>query len=162
MGKVDGRLRWCRRDCAHFFTPLSPTLYGVEMCRIVRNNPVRVIIPPVSDFETISRTAYVNYMRNYAVIPVSETTPLDGYLRLADKAYLDKIAPELVYPADWYVNEIWDCDDYAMQAQCDAGRRFGVNGIRMALGDTNSGYHAFLVTFDRRHIMWLLEPNSGY
>ena len=125
----------------------------------VTDTPVLPV--PESETITITREAFVAKMREYGIEPVSMATPLDSIVRLASKTELDRIAPELVYPADWYAETLWDCEDYALQAQCDAGRKFEIT-VRLGLGNMDLGYHGFALTLDRDLNLRILEPNGGF
>lgn len=115
--------------------------------------------PEISIKTEISRQDYLNVLGLPAYNP---DRPLDGILTITSKSNLGLIAPWLVYPADNYISEISDCEDYAIQAQSDAAFKFGISGIRMALGNTPLGYHGFAMTFDTDSNIWLLEPNAGF
>ncbi len=120
------------------------------------------VVVPVTDTTTISRINYLMVMGMEGIEPIASGSPLDSDLTITSKSELDRIAPYLVYPADFYVNEIWDCEDYALQAQCDAAHKFHVNGIRLGLGFMPLGYHGFPVTIDKDGNVWWLEGNSGF
>lgn len=120
------------------------------------------VIVPVTDLITISRIEYLTEMQKAGISPIASGSPLDAVLSITNKLELDKIAPYLVYPADLYIAEIWDCEDYALQAQCDAGLKFHVSGVRLGLGWMPLGYHGFPVTLDKDRNIWWLEPNAGF
>ncbi len=61
---------------------------------------------PVTDFIAIDRSDYLAVMANAGI---SSLAVLDSALTIASKAELDRIAPYLVYPADYYIAELWDC-----------------------------------------------------
>jgi hypothetical protein len=110
----------------------------------------------------ITRNDFINTLRDrYNIEPISLSNPLDSSLKLTTKEELDRVAPDLVYPADWYVDELWDCEEYGLQAQLDAGRKFKFSA-RLCLGDMDLGYHGFLMTLDSDLNLWLLEPNAGF
>jgi len=150
--------------------PRSAIIQGkeFEMCfsifkkKTVIPEPV-IPDPVIPESETIemTRADFIKEMNKQGIKAFSELTPLDSTVRLASKAELDRIAPELVYPADWYINDIYDCEDYGLQAQLDAGRKFEIT-VRLGLGNTELGYHGFAITLDRDLNLWLLEPNVGF
>ena len=117
---------------------------------------------PVTDLVMIKRSDYITKMRAVGIEPISLVTPLDSMLSLTSKEELDRIAPDLVYPSDLYIAEIADCEDYGLQAQCDAAFKFNVSGIRLALGNMPLGYHGFAITMDKEFNIWWLEPNAGF
>jgi len=116
---------------------------------------------PLIKTEPISRDDYLTVLAKSGIVPLSATDPLDPLLALASKEDLDIIAPELVYPADYYLTNIWDCEDYALQAGLDAGRKFGVS-VRLCLGWMELGYHGFALAMDKTHKIWILENNAGF
>ena len=130
------------------------------ICKALGGGPAAAPGPePVLIAKNISRTAFVTAFRAVGIEPI---IMLDSILLIADKTELDRIAPYLVFPADEYVAEENDCEDYALRGQVDAGRDFKVSGIRMVLGNTPAGYHAFLATLDTDGEIWWMEPNAGF
>ena len=130
----------------------------------------RVVIQPILEGSTItlSRADFIIKLKEYGIDPISLATPLDSIVRLASKAELDKIAPSLAYPGEWYTADLWDCEDFGLQAQLDAGRKFEIT-VRLGLGMANNNqipnppiYHGFAITLDTEYNVWLLEPNSGF
>ena len=75
---------------------------------------------PISDYAWISRDEFITILGQVGITPISKDTPLDNRYSIATKTQLDLIAPYLVYPADLYISEIADCEDYAIKAQSDA------------------------------------------
>ena len=124
--------------------------------------PVVVPVIPVTDFVMISRNDYIAEMRKVGIEPISLGTPLDAQLSLTSKAELDRIAPELVYPAEWYIEGIWDCENYGLEAMNDSARLFHVNGITLCLGNMPLGYHGFAITMGKDMNVYWLEPNAGF
>uniref|UniRef100_A0A6H2A2E5 Uncharacterized protein n=1 Tax=viral metagenome TaxID=1070528 RepID=A0A6H2A2E5_9ZZZZ len=118
---------------------------------------------PVTDLEMTSRNDYLSEMHKVGIEPIGLATPLDAQLTLTSKAELDRIAPDLVYPADLYISELEiDCEDYGIQAQCDAAFKFHVSGVRLGLGSMPLGYHGFAITMDKDKNIYWLEPNAGF
>ena len=117
---------------------------------------------PVTDLVMISRRDYLHQMAMKGITPISLGTPLDTDLSITSKAELDRIAPELVYSAEYYLDQIWDCENYGLQAQSDAARFFHVSGITLGLGNMPLGYHGFALTMDKDFNIWWLEPNAGF
>ncbi len=116
----------------------------------------------VADLLQVSRSEFLAEMQKVGIAPIDLGTPLDSTMTITTDSELERIAPYLVYPADWYINEIWDCEDYAIQAQSDAARKFHVSGIRMGLGYMPLGYHGFPVTLSKEGNIWILDPNAGF
>jgi len=127
---------------------------------IILLTPIPIV--PVTDLVMISREDYLTRMLGVGIEPIGLDTPLDRQLSLTSKVELDRIAPYLVYPADLYIDEIWDCEDYGIQAQTDASKLFHVSGIRLTIGDTPFGKHGWLITMDKESNKWWLESNSGF
>lgn len=118
---------------------------------------------PVTDLLTITRFQCLNMFKALGLTPIAEREPLDSTITLAGIAELERLAPDICYPGDWYIAETWDCDNYAAEAANDAARLFHVNGICRCFGNAPLGYHAFVCTIDKdTGELWLLEPNAGF
>mgnify|MGYP001557963100 CR=1 FL=1 len=117
---------------------------------------------PVTNFTLISRDDFLAKLAPLGIIPISLLTPLDSQLSVVDKATLDTLAPYLTFAADLYVNDIADCEDYAIEAQSKASFKYHVSGIRLALGQSPLGYHGFALALDTDGNIWLMEPNAGF
>lgn len=128
------------------------------MCNIRRRTP----LPTSKIYGSVkmTREVFLAALYPYNVRPISLGDPLDSFFYATPMSELYRIAPKLVYPADWYTDELWDCDDYGLQAMLD-GSRLGA-GVRLCLGDTEYGYHGFAMALDTNHDLWLLEPNAGF
>lgn len=128
--------------------------------------PIPNPVIPESETITLTRKEFIDALKALGIVSLTGSSPIDSIVRLAAKSELDRIAPSLVYPAEWYINDLWDCDDYGLQAQLDAGRKFEVS-VRLGLGNVNVpnlgfvGYHGFAITLDRELNLWLLEPNAA-
>ena len=126
-------------------------------CQIIE--PVK----PVTDLLMISRSDFLAEMARAGIAPIDLGTPLDRAMSITTESELKRIAPYLVYSAEWYISELEiDCEDYALQAQCDAAFKFHVSGVRMGLGNMPLGYHGFPITLSKEGNIWLLEPNAGF
>ena len=117
---------------------------------------------PAKVISRLYRQDFIALLAPSGILPIAIDAPLDSVITITSKAELDRIAPYLVYPADQYVAETWDCEDYGIRAQSDAALKFGVNGIRLCLGTSPVGFHAFVVTVDTESKVWWLEPNAGF
>lgn len=133
------------------------------MCLLKIFKRKEIVVPVIPESETIelARQAFLNIMKSFRIESLTGINPMDSVVRLASKKELGRIAPELVYPAEWYINDLWDCEDYGLQAQLDAGRKFEIT-VRLGLGQTDLGYHGFAITLDRDLNLWLFEPNAGF
>lgn len=127
--------------------------------KLIRYETLYPVVTPVTDLTMIERGEYLERFRQ---VGISSLALLDSKLSITSKVELDRMAPYLVYPADFYAIDIWDCEDYGIQAQCDAGHKFGVNGVRLGLGNVPGGYHGFVITMDKDGNIWWLEPNAGF
>lgn len=116
---------------------------------------------PNLDAEWISREDFLVCLGKYGIKPISKEDPLDSKINLVTIGELDRIAPKLVYPADWYAGELFDCEDYALQASLDAKRKYGVTLV-LCLGMMPEGYHGFLLALDKLGKVWVMENNSGW
>ena len=120
-------------------------------------------LKPVTDLTTISRSEFLAEMAKVGIQPIDLGTPLDSVMSITSESEFERIAPYLVYPADWYLGDLQiDCEDYALQAQCDAAFKFHVSGVRLGLGWMPLGYHGFPVTLSKQGNVWLMEPNAGF
>ena len=118
---------------------------------------------PVRDLLVLDRNIFLKKLAAYGITPLNQYDPLDDTITLASVAELERIAPDLCYPAGWYIDQIWDCENYAAQAENDAARLFHVSGICRVLGHMPLGYHGFTVTLDKDNFeLWVLEPNAGF
>ena len=126
-----------------------------------KNKIVLPVAVPEAETVTITRHQFIEVMGGQGIQPVSLATPLDATVRLASKTELDRIAADLVFPADRYVAEVYDCEDYALQAQLRAGHVYGVT-VQLGMGYMPQGYHGFAITLDTEYNIWMLEPNAGF
>ena len=116
---------------------------------------------PITETYKISRDDYIAALARYGITPLSAGDPLDPFLTIQSKAELDRVAPALVYPANWYIENLWDCENFGMQAANDAGRLLYFSAV-LCTGFMELGYHGFVLAMDTDKNVWLLEPNAGY
>ena len=85
----------------------------------------------------------------------------DREVRYTDLNSWNLIAPHLVSPADKYISEGCDCDDYAKMASAKCAFDFGLNGCLEAFGTIPMGSHAFnlLVSLED---FFIVETNAGF
>ena len=119
---------------------------------------VKKKIKPVQGVVEISRAGY---MQLSGLPPISPGNPPDDTYWLVPKSELTRIGTELVYPATWYIENLWDCDKYAMQGMLDARRIFGAC-VQFVFGDVPGGYHGFDFAIDLDGHSWILENNAGF
>jgi len=133
--------------------------------RIRGKNPDEPILD--GSYMIMTREAYIELSKEEGLVIFPERVPLDATYRIATKANLDKIALFLVYPAEWYIADLWDCNSYGLQAQLDAGRKYQTT-VRLGLGMLDNDdigiheYHGFATAKDIDGNRWLLEPNAGF
>jgi len=84
----------------------------------------------------------------------------DALVRHTNEESWAKIMPFLVYPADLYVEQVADCDDYARWATADSSRLFKLNGCLECWGDSKWGYHAFSLVRVAPGEYRISEPNA--
>lgn len=85
----------------------------------------------------------------------------DSLVRHTDEESWARIMPFLVYPADYYVEGVADCDDYARWAAADSSKLFKLNGCLECWGDSQWGYHAFSLIRVAPNEYRISEPNAG-
>ena len=125
---------------------------------IFKPNP-NPIPTPITDYVMITKQ---EYLYRLGLPAYNLDRPLDTLVSITSKKNLDIIISSLVYSADLYVENICDCEDYALQAQCDAAFKFHISGIRMALGNMPLGYHGFNIALDTDNNIWLHDANAGF
>ncbi len=110
----------------------------------------------------ITRADYLAALSTVGIEPLSTQDPLDKMVNVCSEAELDRIVPLLVRPADDYIAETADCEDYAMSETVKAAFDYHASTVRVVLGDTDAGYHGFLVMVDDAGHVSIAEPNAGF
>lgn len=91
---------------------------------------------------------------------------LDQWLYYTDLESWGKILYNMVFNSNLYKIDKFDCEDYALKAQCVSAERFDLNALRMCIGDMPQGKHGFNILFygDKMGIegVMLWEPNAGF
>jgi len=59
-----------------------------------------------------------------------------------------------------YLAERFDCDDFAFVVSYRITERYGLNGCRVALGNTPMGYHAYNLFITGSGELFYLEPQT--
>jgi len=85
----------------------------------------------------------------------------DVWVYYTDEESWAKIVPFLVYPADYYVSQACDCDEYAKKASADASFEFELNGCLQAWGEHDMS-HAFGLVMTSLSTFKLFEMNAGF
>jgi len=62
--------------------------------------------------------------------------------------------------SDVYQAELYDCEDYALEAMVMVSKKHGLNTIGMVIGNTPQGRHGFNVFYDGT--WWVYEPQPDY
>ena len=85
----------------------------------------------------------------------------DYEVRYTNLASWKLIAPYLVSPAEHYVEEGGDCDEYAKMGSSKCSFNLGLNGCLECFGSIPLGRHAFnlLVSLED---FFLVETNAGF
>lgn len=122
----------------------------------------KIKLEPIEGLPLISRASYVEIAHKSNILPFELLKPLDSYYSVANKAQLDSIASSLVFPADEYISQLADCEDYGLRAQVTACFTFHVSSARLCLGQMPLGYHGFVIAIDNYNNLYLLEPNAGF
>lgn len=110
----------------------------------------------------ISRQAYMRTLSLVGITALSSRDPLDNRIWVCSGAELDRIVPYLTRSGDDYVAEIADCEDYAMWAAAKAALDYHASTIRLVLGDSDYGYHSYLVMVDLDGHVAVSEPNAAF
>ena len=110
----------------------------------------------------ISRQAYMTTLSAVGIEPLSSRDPLDVRIRVASGSELDRIVPFLTRSGDDYVAEVADCEDYAMWAAAKASLDFHASTVRLVIGDSDYGYHSYLVMVDLDGHVSVSEPNAAF
>jgi len=86
----------------------------------------------------------------------------DGNIFYTDRESWAKIIPLLTYPADDYVADAADCDDYARWAATDSSKKFKLNGCLETWGHMPRGLHGFSLVITSPDSFALFESNAGF
>lgn len=132
------------------------------MSRIKIQEPI-VHIPSLLRYR-LPRVHFVHMLEGMDIR--STEFPLDSqyvYLSLEDWG---KILWDLAFKSSLYKTDVFDCEDYALKAQTVCAERYGVNALRLCIGETPFGYHGFNLLFFGNEwglegiMLW--EPNDGF
>lgn len=86
----------------------------------------------------------------------------DYWVRYTNEESWAKIAPFLVSPAEYYVYQGCNCDDYALMASAKSSFEFdGLNGCYQCWGNI-PGEHAWSLVVVSPNVYRMFEPNAGY
>jgi len=118
--------------------------------------------PKLATGTTIKRVDYIQILLGVGVEPISVKDPLDATITIASEEELRRIAPYLTRPADDYIAEIADCEDYAMWGAVKAAFEFHCSTVRVTLGESENGYHGYNIMVDTNSKVWILENNAGF
>lgn len=86
----------------------------------------------------------------------------DGDIFYTDRESWTKIIPFLTFPADDYVADAADCDDYARWASAASSKLFKLNGCLECWGHMPLGFHGFNLVITGSESFALHEPNGGF
>lgn len=85
----------------------------------------------------------------------------DSWYYYTDLEGWGKVLGDLVFNSSLYKADKFDCEDYAMKAQVVCAERYGLNALRLCIGDMPLGLHGFNIFFHGDGFL-LWEPNEGY
>jgi len=92
------------------------------------------------------------------------TTPmnmLDSRYFYTDVEGWSKILPDMMVKSSLYLEDRYDCDEYALKAKVTCSERYGLNAMAFVIGDIPEGRHAFNMIYDG--VDWLIfEANIGF
>ena len=86
---------------------------------------------------------------------------LDWTYYYTDLESWGKILYDLTFKSSLYVEDKFDCDNYALKAMTLCAERYGLNAFGMVIGDTPLGRHGFNILYFGDDFM-LFEPNEGF
>jgi len=87
--------------------------------------------------------------------------PLYAFFYFSDTEGWGKILEDLVFKSSLYKTGRFTCVNYALKAQEECCLRYGINALRLCIGDTPQGRHAFNIFYNGAGLM-LWEPNEGF
>ncbi len=85
---------------------------------------------------------------------------LDNKYYYTDLEHWGKLLYDLTFKSSLYVNDKFDCDNYALKAMTLCTERYGLNAFGMVVGDTELGRHAYNIFYSGEFM--LFEPNAGF
>ena len=122
--------------------------------------PVSVKTWPISIVDLAS------FYKKHGITALNPSDPLDYWFTATDLDGYVAIQRYMIQDSALYKAEKFDCEDFALYAQCLVAKDFGINAVRLFLGDSPLGYHGFLgmpVIEDGVPTRILLfEPQDGF
>lgn len=114
----------------------------------------------------VQRYHLIRTLNGLGIKAFPEGVALDAWYYFTDLEGWGKVLQNLVFNSNLYKKDIFDCEDYALKAQVVCAERYGLNALRLCIGDVPRGKHGFNLFFygDRVGIKggMLFEPNEGY
>ena len=127
------------------------------MCLIFKKKEV---LPSGFPIYTMPYSALITELERRGISWMCKCRP-DREVKYTDLNSWEQIAPYLVSPADRYIAEGCDCDDYAKMASSKCAFDFGLNGCLEAFGTIPLGSHAFNILVSLEDF-FLTETNAGF
>ena len=117
----------------------------------------------------IQRYYFVEKLKEFNIdtFPQNVDFVLDQWLYCTTMEGWGEVLYDLVLDSDLYQKDIYDCEDYALKAQCICAEKYGLNSFRMCIGDMPQGKHGFNIFFEHTEDdgigdIYLFEPNGGF
>lgn len=70
------------------------------------------------------------------------------------------IFSDVLFNLPYYIEDTFDCDDYAWVVKARVAEKYQINSIGLVLGNTPAGYHAWNCFYLDGDILYL-EPQTG-
>jgi len=101
------------------------------------------------------------YQLDIDVFPKDVLFVLDKWYYHTDLEGWGKVLENLIFSSNLYKKDKFDCEDYALKAQVICAQRYGLNALRLCIGDVPTGKHGFNIFYFGDGFM-LFEPNAGF
>jgi len=127
-----------------------------------------VVHTPTFNKWGIQRYALVQKLKELGIgtFPKTSDFVLDNWYYYTDLEGWAKILPDLVLNSGLYRTNIFDCEDYGLKAQIECADRYGLNAMRLCIGEVPEGGHGFNLLFyggaSGIEGALLFEPNGGF
>lgn len=131
----------------------------------------RALEPPMPDVSvgTLSAATLWQLMADSGISPINPNNPSDTQFACTDRAGWQEVIWRAIQNGRLYVAEFDDCDDIADAAKTDIvryirPRNYPLNGRRMVYGQSDYGYHSYLVlpSWRPEEEPLIFEPSSSF
>jgi hypothetical protein len=79
-----------------------------------------------------------------------------------DRETMAILVPFLTLPGSYYVDDIFNCKNYAEFARLKCALNFHIDSVLSGWGSMPLGYHAFGLTYHGKDPYGIFEPNKGF